>query len=177
MIQQPSSTNIVDRRAMLTAAGAIGLWIGGATSMNGAETKSADDRNDQLTLTPFLTFMGQASEAIKLYVGLFENSRVESIEYYGAEGPGAEGTVRMANVVVCGQRLRCLDSPVKHEWTFTPAISLFVETTEEAAIDRYYHQLSEQGVVLMPLNEYPFSKKFAWVQDRFGVTWQISFNR
>ena len=68
----------------------------------------------------------------------------------------------------------CIDSPAKHAFTFTPAISIFVNCTSENDIDTLFEKLSEGGQVLMPLSPYPFSKKFAWTNDRFGVSWQIN---
>ena len=59
-------------------------------------------------------------------------------------------------------------------FTFTPAISLFVSCADKAKIAHYFTVLAEGGQVLMPLDTYPFSPKFGWVQDRFGVSWQLS---
>jgi len=66
------------------------------------------------------------------------------------------------------------DSNIKHDFTFTPSVSLFVTCETEEEIDRLFAGLSEGGQVLMPLAQYPFSPKFAWVQDRFGLSWQLS---
>jgi predicted 3-demethylubiquinone-9 3-methyltransferase (glyoxalase superfamily) len=56
----------------------------------------------------------------------------------------------------------------------TPAMSLFVDCQDEAEIDRLFAKLSEGGKILMPLNAYPFSRKFGWIADRFGVSWQLN---
>ncbi len=125
-------------------------------------------------VTPFLMFSGQAEQAMTTYVELFENSEIVEIDRYGPDEPGAEGSVRMATLSLSGQRIFCIDSPVKHDFTFTPATSLYVTSADEMKISRYYHALSEQGRVLMPLDTYPFSKKFGWIQDRFGVSWQFN---
>jgi predicted 3-demethylubiquinone-9 3-methyltransferase (glyoxalase superfamily) len=53
-------------------------------------------------------------------------------------------------------------------------MSLFVECADEAELDGAFQQLSARGAVLMPLGNYGFSAKFAWVQDRFGVSWQLN---
>ncbi|MNC27511.1 3-demethylubiquinone-9 3-methyltransferase [compost metagenome] len=68
----------------------------------------------------------------------------------------------------------CIDSYVKHGFSFTPSISLYVNCASEAELDTVFEQLSQGGNVLMPLGEYPFSRKFGWVADRFGVTWQLN---
>lgn len=68
----------------------------------------------------------------------------------------------------------CIDSSVKHEFTFTPAISLYVKCDTEDEIDRLFEKLTQDGAVLMPLQAYPFSQKFCWVVDKFGVSWQLS---
>jgi predicted 3-demethylubiquinone-9 3-methyltransferase (glyoxalase superfamily) len=75
-----------------------------------------------------------------------------------------------------GRDFMCIDSPVKHDFTFTPAMSLFVDCATESDIDRLFARLSDGGGVLMPLDRYPFSKKFAWVADRYGVSWQLNLN-
>lgn len=127
-------------------------------------------------LAPFLMFEGRAEAAMRFYVGLFPDGRVESVARHGPDGPGAEGSVLMAAFSVAGQRILCIDSFVRHAFGFTPAVSLFVET-DAAEVDRLFAALSEGGEVLMPLDAYPFSPRYAWVNDRFGVSWQLSAAR
>ncbi|MGX4585568.1 VOC family protein [Paenibacillus chitinolyticus] len=124
-------------------------------------------------VTPFLTFTGQAEEAMNLYTSVFENSEIIRITRYGPGEHGEEGSVMHASFSLNGQAFMCIDSSVKHDWTFTPAISLhsFFETEEE--IQRVYEELSRGGQILMPLASYPFSKMFGWISDRYGVTWQL----
>jgi predicted 3-demethylubiquinone-9 3-methyltransferase (glyoxalase superfamily) len=122
----------------------------------------------------FLMFDGRCEEAMIFYVSLFKGASVTSIRRYGAEGPGAEGSVAQATFTVNGQIFMCIDSPVKHEFTFTPAMSLFVDCEDEAEIDELFAKLSDGGQALMPLDAYPFSRKFGWLSDRFGVSWQLN---
>ena len=72
------------------------------------------------------------------------------------------------------QEFMCIDSYVEHAFTFTPSMSLYVNCETEAEINRLFERLSQGGQVLMPLDHYPFSQKFAWVSDRFGVSWQLN---
>jgi predicted 3-demethylubiquinone-9 3-methyltransferase (glyoxalase superfamily) len=125
-------------------------------------------------VTPSLMFTGQAEEAMNFYVGLFENSGVSSIKRYGAGQAGREGTVAAAIFTLNGRTFKCNDSPPVHEFSFTPSISFFVTSEDEAKVAHYFEVLAKEGKVLMPLGAYPFSRKFGWVQDRFGVSWQIS---
>ncbi|WP_412076344.1 VOC family protein [Streptomyces xanthophaeus] len=125
-------------------------------------------------ITTFLMFEGRAEEAMTFYTSLFEDSEVVDISRYGADGPGPEGTVLHATFALAGQRFMCIDSHVKHEFGFTPAVSLFVQCESEAELDRLYGALAEQGTELMPLGSYGFSPKFGWVNDRFGVSWQLN---
>ncbi|EFF91742.1 MULTISPECIES: VOC family protein [Streptomyces] len=125
-------------------------------------------------ITTFLMFEGRAEEAMGFYVSLFDDAEIVSITRYGAEGPGAEGSVQHATFSLAGQEFMCIDSPARHEFTFTPAISLFVQCADEAEIDRLYAALGQQGAELMPLGDYGFSRKFGWVNDRFGVSWQLN---
>lgn len=126
-------------------------------------------------LTPFLMFEGAAEEAMRFYVALFPGSEVRRIERYGAGEAGAEGSVKRADFTVAGQEVICIDSPIKHNFTFTPSVSLFVECESEAELDRAFDQLSAGGAVLMPPDNYGFSKKFAWINDRYGVSWQLNW--
>jgi predicted 3-demethylubiquinone-9 3-methyltransferase (glyoxalase superfamily) len=125
-------------------------------------------------ITTFLMFEGGAEEAMNFYLSLFDDSEVVSISRYGAKGPGPQGSVMHATFTLAGRRFMCSDSFVHHEFTFTPSVSLFVDCADEAELDRLYAALLGDGQPLMPLGEYGFSKKFGWVNDRFGVSWQLN---
>jgi predicted 3-demethylubiquinone-9 3-methyltransferase (glyoxalase superfamily) len=126
------------------------------------------------SVTPFLMFEGAAEEAMMFYVSLFPRSEIRQIERYGASGPGADGSIKRADFTVAGQDMICIDSPAHHAFGFTPSVSLFVDCDSEAELESAFGQLSERGIVLMPLGDYGFSKKFGWVNDRFGVSWQLN---
>ena len=126
-------------------------------------------------ITTFLTFQdNNAEEAMNFYIGLFDNSRIVDVLHYGKDGPAKEGTIQMATFELNGKRFMCSDSYIKHEWTFTPAISMYVECQSEGELEKLFNKLSENGIVFMPLDDYGFSRKFGWVGDRFGVTWQLN---
>ncbi|MEU4289267.1 VOC family protein [Kribbella sp. NPDC026596] len=125
-------------------------------------------------ITTFLMFEGGAEEAMNFYLSLFDDAEVVAITRYGAEGPGPEGSVMHATFALAGQQIMCSDSFVHHEFSFTPSVSLFVDCADEAELERLYAALSEKGAVLMPLGEYGFSRKFGWVNDRYGVSWQLN---
>src|SRR5258708_6334876 len=126
-----------------------------------------------MDITTFLMFTGRAEEAINYYLSILPGSRIKNIERYTSGQPGAEGSVKRALVSLAGRDHFFIDSPVKHEFGFTPAISLFVTCESVQDIERTFQQLSEGGQILMPLGEYPFSKKFGWLNDKFGVSWQL----
>jgi predicted 3-demethylubiquinone-9 3-methyltransferase (glyoxalase superfamily) len=126
------------------------------------------------SISTFLMFEGVAEEAMNCYLSLFKHSELIRIDRYGPNEPGKEGSVRVASFKLCGHDLKCIDSPVKHAFTFTPSISLFVECESDAELDEAFKQLSEGGSVLMPLDNYGFSKRFGWLNDRFGVSWQLN---
>ena len=127
-----------------------------------------------MNVTTFLMFAGEAEEAMKTYAEIFPNARIADIERYAAREQGPEGTVKRSLFELNGMKLMFFDSPVKHAFTFTPAISLFVDCDDEPQCTRFFEQLSAGGQVLMPPNNYGFSKWFTWVQDRFGVSWQLN---
>jgi predicted 3-demethylubiquinone-9 3-methyltransferase (glyoxalase superfamily) len=125
-------------------------------------------------ITTFLMFEGRAEEAITFYASLFKDSGIVAIERYGPGEQGKEGSVKLATFRLGAQRYMCIDSPVSHGFTFTPAMSLYVNCDVEREIDTLFERLSEGGKVLMPLGAYPFSPKFGWLNDRFGVSWQLN---
>ena len=116
---------------------------------------------------------GRAEEAITFYTSVFEDSRILSLDRYGP-GDEAEGTVRLARFSLAGQEILGMDGGRSHSFTFTPAISLFVDVDQQQLLDQAFEKLSEGGAVLMELQEYPFSPRFGWIQDRFGVSWQLN---
>ena len=126
------------------------------------------------SIRPFLMFEGQAEEAMNFYVSLFSDGKIGDIARYAAGEPGAEGSVKVAKFSVAGQLVMCIDSPAKHAFTFTPSHSFFVECESDAEIERLAATLGAEGKVLMPLDNYGFSRRFSWVSDRFGVSWQLN---
>lgn len=126
------------------------------------------------TIQPFLLFDGKAEEAINFYISLFPGGTINDIDRYGAKGPGKLGTVAKASFTIAGQTIFCTDSVVQHPFTFTPALSLFVNCDSEAELRRLFLQLAEGGAELMPLDNYGFSQLFGWVNDRYGVSWQLN---
>jgi predicted 3-demethylubiquinone-9 3-methyltransferase (glyoxalase superfamily) len=125
-------------------------------------------------VTPFLMFQGNAEEAMNYYTSLIKESEITSITRYGANESGEEGSVIQATFSLKGQEFMCIDSNVKHEFTFTPSFSMFITCDTEEEINRLYEGLLEGGQALMPLGDYSFSKKFGWINDRFGVSWQVN---
>ncbi len=117
---------------------------------------------------------GKAEQAIGFYVSLFKNSRIVNVARYGPEQPEVEGTVAHARFVLDGQEYIGMDGGLAHNFTFTPATSIFVTCETEPELDALFEKLSAGGSVLMPLDRYPFSAKFAWVNDRYGVSWQLN---
>lgn len=129
--------------------------------------------------TTFLMFVGEqcgkAEEAIKFYTSLFKNSEVKIIEFFKTgEAQGKEGTVKHALFTIDGLEYMAIDSPLEHKFSFTPSISIYVKCENEKEIKTLFDKLSANGQVLMPLNKYPFSEKFGWIADKYGVSWQLN---
>ncbi|SHT53944.1 3-demethylubiquinone-9 3-methyltransferase [Mycobacteroides abscessus subsp. abscessus] len=126
-------------------------------------------------VTPFLMFQdGKAEEAMKYYISIIEDSEITSMVRYGANESGDEGTVMQATFSLKGQEFMCIDSNLKHQFTFTPSFSIFVTCDTEEEINNVYQKLIEGGQALMPIGDYGFSQRFGWLNDRFGVSWQLN---
>src|ERR1700693_4328762 len=89
-----------------------------------------------------LMFAGEASSALDLYSSTFPSFRVERLERYGPGEPGAEGSVKTAEASIDGHAVIVIDSPVKHAFTFTPAISLFVDCESREELESAFAKLS-----------------------------------
>lgn len=116
---------------------------------------------------------GKAEEAMELYVSTFDDSRVLSVERFGPEDEGQRG-IKRARFELTGVEVVAMDSAGPHQFSFTPAVSMVVEFDTEEQLDPAWARLVDGGTVLMPLQAYEFSPKFGWLQDRFGVTWQMN---
>lgn len=123
-------------------------------------------------ITPFLWFDTQAEAATGFYTSVFNGSRVVSISRYGEAGPRPAGTVMTATFQLEGQEFMALNGGP--EYKFTPALSFFVNCVSREELDGLWQKLSEGGTILMELGTYPFSDRFGWLQDKFGLSWQLS---
>jgi predicted 3-demethylubiquinone-9 3-methyltransferase (glyoxalase superfamily) len=110
---------------------------------------------------PCLWFDGKAREAAEFYCTVFKNSAIKSDNHLVVTFESA------------GQKFMCLNGGP--EFTFNPSVSFFVVCDNEDEIDSAWKKLLDGGSVLMPLDKYAWSTKYGWIQDRFGVTWQLSF--
>lgn len=112
-------------------------------------------------ITPFLWFDDKAEEAMNFYISIFKNSKVVRVTRYGDAGPGPRGTVMAATFELEGQEFYALNGGPMYK--FTPAISLFVHCETQQEVDELWEKLSEGGRI----------DQCGWLQDRYGLSWQI----
>lgn len=129
-------------------------------------------------IMPCLWFDGRAEEAVQFYTSLFRSSGIKALTRYGDAGAEAAGMPKGAVMTIVfelhGQKFMALNGgPI---FSFTPAISLFVHGESPTEVDALWNRLTDGGTVLMELNQYPFSPRFGWVQDRYGLSWQINLS-
>ena len=122
-------------------------------------------------ITPFLMFYGNAEEAMNFYTSIFSDAKIESLLHQ------ENGTVMHATFTLNRQMFMAIDNTTGQEIPFTAAMSLFVTCDTEKEIDSIYEQLSKDGKVLMELAATPFSMKFGWVEDKYGVSWQLTLEK
>jgi len=112
-------------------------------------------------ITPFLWFNDQAEEAANFYVSIFKNSKMGTVRHYGDAGPGPKGSVMTVTFQIEGQEFYALNGgPVFH---FTPAISFFVDCATQEEVDELWEKLAAGGR----------KDRCGWLQDKYGVSWQI----
>jgi len=112
-------------------------------------------------INPFLWFDGKAEEAANFYTSVFGNSRIAGISRYGEAGPGPKGAVMSVTFELDGQKFMALNGGP--QFTFTPAISFFVNCETQQEVDELWEKLSEGGQ----------KNRCGWLQDKYGVSWQI----
>ena len=112
-------------------------------------------------ITPFLWFNDQAEEALNFYTAIFKNSKIGSVSRYGEGGPGPQGSVMSATFELNGQEFMALNGgPL---FTFTEAISFFVNCETQAEVDELWEKLTEGGE----------ESQCGWLKDKYGLSWQI----
>jgi predicted 3-demethylubiquinone-9 3-methyltransferase (glyoxalase superfamily) len=112
-------------------------------------------------ITPFLWFDGNAEEAMNFYVSIFKNSKVLKVTRYGEAGPGPKGTVMSATFQLEGQNFYALNGGP--QFSFTPAISFFVNCESQQEVDELWEKLSAGGQ----------KERCGWLKDKYGLSWQI----
>lgn len=126
-------------------------------------------------IVPCLWFDDAAEEAAQLYTGLFAGGRVLGRSYYpqAMDNPGQKprGSLLTVEFEVAGQHFTALNGGP--QFSINPSISFFVQLPNAEDVKRLYAGLERGGSALMPLGAYAWSKCYAWVQDRFGVSWQL----
>ena len=134
----------------------------------------AGDSGGQMatSVSTHMMFQGTAGEAIELYQSVFPEFIVQRQRLH--DDGEMKGKVRLANVSFGNHSLIIFDSPPVHDFTFTPAMSLFVEFEDSDSLKQAFEILSENGEVAMPLDNCGFSPLFGWLQDQYGVSWQLS---
>ncbi|AOV09033.1 hypothetical protein BI350_01660 [Sporosarcina ureilytica] len=116
-------------------------------------------------------FNGEAEEAMKFYTSIFEDAAIESILHQ------ENGGVRHGTFSINGQVFMTVDNSKEKIVDCTPAMSLFVTCKRESEVDYVFQRLSEDGTIVIDLAETPFAVKFAWIIDRFGVSWQLQLEK
>jgi predicted 3-demethylubiquinone-9 3-methyltransferase (glyoxalase superfamily) len=112
-------------------------------------------------ITPFLWFNDQAEEAMNFYVSIFKSSKVGRVTRYGEAGPGPKGSVMSATFQLEGQEFMALNGGP--HFSFTPAISFFVNCETQEEVDELWQKLSAGGK----------KDRCGWLKDKYGLSWQI----
>ena len=112
-------------------------------------------------ITPFLWFSDNAEEAMNFYVSVFKNSRIVNASRYGEAGPGPKGSVMTGTFQIEGQEFYALNGGPR--FTFSQAISFFVNCEAQQEVDQLWEKLSAGGEI----------QQCGWLKDKFGISWQI----
>ncbi|NLK97664.1 MAG: VOC family protein [Epulopiscium sp.] len=120
-------------------------------------------------IVPHLWYDKEAKEAAQFYISIFEQSKLVYTKVL--KNPPPFGDAEIVRFELAGQQFMAISAGPYFK--FNPTISLMVACSTSEEVDKLWEALSEGGTELMPLGEYPFSKRYAWVQDRYGLSWQL----
>lgn len=125
-------------------------------------------------ITTFLMFNGQAEKAIDLYVNLFEDAEILSLVKYKESDDAPTGKVQHAIFRLKDQIFMAIDNVNGVDVDMNPAMSLYVTVDNAIEMERLFNGLKSNGAILMPKTSMPPFREFAWVQDQFGVNFQLA---
>lgn len=122
--------------------------------------------------TPFLWFDDNAEEAANFYINIFKNSKVINILRSPIDTPsGKAGKALTVNFMLNEQPFVALNGGAIFKPN--PSISFYVTYKELSELEDAWNKLSKEGFTLMPLDKYEWGEKYGWVQDKFGISWQL----
>ena len=134
-----------------------------------AEKKGAIEKSIK-KIVPNLWFDKEAKEAAKFYTSTFKGSRVKNTSMLHNT---PSGSVDIVTIELAGQEFMLLSAgPL---FKFNPSVSFLVACETKEEVDTLWEKLSEGGLPLMPLDKYPFSERYGWIQDKYGLSWQVMF--
>ncbi|MFG3201002.1 VOC family protein [Streptomyces sp. NPDC048192] len=116
--------------------------------------------------TTCLWFDGQAEEAAEFYVSVFKNSAIGRVGRYNESGPGPAGSVMAVEFTANGQKFVALNGGP--QFTFSEAVSFQIFCADQAEIDYYWTELTEDGGEPGPCG---------WLKDKYGLSWQVVYDR
>ena len=132
-----------------------------------------DMESNKQRLIPFLTFHGNAEEAMNFYESILPGARIESIVRYEKEHRGNIGKVMTGILSYMNQKIMFLDMIAEYECpSFNWATSLYVDCNSTEEFDALFNGLSQGGIVMMKEEPFMHFRKVAWITDKYGVTWQ-----
>lgn len=122
------------------------------------------------TINPHLWFDKEAREAAEFYTSIFEQSEIKNVTTLHNT---PSGTVDVVAVALSGQEFMFISAgPL---FKFNPAVSFLIACKAKDEVDKLWAKLSAGGSAVMELGAYPFSERYGWTQDRYGLSWQIMF--
>lgn len=139
------------------------------------ETQKMPNKTDLQPISPFLWFNTNAEDAVNFYISVFENAAISAVTHYNDASANASGQ-KVGSVMTVAFQIEGYNMVAINggpAFTINPSISFFVNCKSAKEIDYLWDKLSNGGNVMMPLDKYPFAEKYGWVQDKFGVSWQL----
>ncbi len=122
-------------------------------------------------IVPHFWFDKEAKEATAFYATLFPDSKVEHVT---AITGTPSGDCDIVTFKLSGQDFMAISAgPI---FKLNPSISLFVVFDNEKEIEEVWNKLIDGGKALMPYQTYPWAKKYGWLQDKYGLSWQLSWS-